>query len=170
DAWIICLLAFKGRRRPLLQPGRYTELFFLDEATALAAGHRPCGECRHADLRRFGAAWRGGGSSGFTLARDIDAVLRHERVQPADRRPTLGAEAGRPAAGEIPADGLMFGVPGRDEAYLASGGRLLRWTPAGYVLSLPFPEPTGLVLLTPPSTAAAIANGYRPQMHPSALR
>src|SRR5690606_30655602 len=77
DAWIICLLRFKGRRRALLQPGRYTELFFLDEATALAAGHRPCGECRRADLRRFGAAWRGDADgSSLALAWEIDAKLR----------------------------------------------------------------------------------------------
>ncbi len=165
DIWIICLLKFKNRRRTLLQPGRFTELFFLDEATGLAAGHRPCGECRLADLRRCGAAWPGRWPRGYALAREIDPTLRLERIarlHPA-RRQWLDPD--RP-----PADGVMFAReadPGR--AVLAARGKLWGWTPFGYEGPLPWDRPEQAALLTPPSTAQAIANGYRPQIHPSAL-
>src|SRR6478609_2709079 len=78
--WIACVLDFKGRRRtPLLQPGRFTELFFLDEATAMAAGHRPCAECRRADYDRFVALWRDR-HRGPAGADAIDVVLHRERL------------------------------------------------------------------------------------------
>jgi hypothetical protein len=163
DAWIICRLAFKNRRRPLLQPGRYTELFFLDEATALAAGHRPCGECRHEDLRRFGAAWPGAPAGGCARAGEIDAVLKRER-----RRDRGEGRFRWLGAGAAPADGLMFCLAERpEEAFLASGGQLWRWTPFGYEAGMALALTFRAVLLTPPSTAAAIARGYRPQIHPS---
>lgn len=163
DAWIICLLRFKDRRRRLLQPGRYTELFFLDEATALAAGHRPCGECRHADLRRFGRAWTGRGGT-FALAREIDGVLRDERAKPVSTRPEW-------RSGQTPpADGSMFAAPDAGIALLWAGGRFWRWTPAGYEPARKQVAQGRLVLLTPPSTAAALARGYCPEIHLSAFR
>ena len=83
-AWVTCLLAFKGRRRTVMAPGRYTELFFLDEATALAAGHRPCGECRRADYRRFKTAWLAGnpgrGLAGAVPIAAIDLELHGDRL------------------------------------------------------------------------------------------
>ncbi len=165
DQWIICVLAFKNRRRKLLQPGRYTELFFLDEATGLAAGHRPCGECRHADLRRFGAHWPGRWARGFALAREMDEVMKVERAarEAPERRRWL--DPARP-----PADGLMFvraGEPRR--AVLAARGSLWRWTPFGYDGPLAWDGREEAMLLTPSSTAAAIEHGYTPQIHPSAL-
>ncbi|HEY7610267.1 MAG TPA: hypothetical protein VIF14_13620 [Alphaproteobacteria bacterium] len=167
DAWIICLLEFKNRRRKLLQPGRFTELFFLDEATGFAAGHRPCGECRHADLRRFGAAWPGTWPRGFALACEIDEVLKWERADPADNLRVRWIDPRRP-----PPDGWMFVRMNEDPltAVLAAGGKLWRWTPFGYQGPLPWTRRNQVMLLTPPSTADAIENGYRVQIHPSALR
>src|SRR5438270_2559242 len=77
--WIACRLEFRGRHRQVMTPGTWTELFFLDEATALAAGHRPCAECRHADFRTFQAAWRAAFPQTDTHADVLDAVLHAER-------------------------------------------------------------------------------------------
>jgi len=167
DAWIICLLEFKGRRRTLLQPGRYTELFFLDEATALAAGHRPCGECRYEDLRRFGACWphkRPG--QPFALAAEIDPILGRERADAAHRERVVTIDPAKP-----PPDGVMLALMGdpSEDAFLCAGGALRRWSPAGYGGKLPWAEPAAALLLTPPSTVRAIANGFRPQIDPSGL-
>jgi hypothetical protein len=167
DAWIICKLAFKGRRRPLLQPGRYTELFFLDEATALAAGHRPCGECRYEDLRRFGRAWPGAPAGGYALAREIDAILRAERIDAADESRRRWIDPAHP-----PPDGWVFTLVDGDARtpLLSARGAFWRWTPFGYEGPLPLETPVEIRLATPPSTAAAIVNGYAPQIHSSALR
>ena len=167
DQWIICVLEFKNRRRKLLQPGRFTELFFLDEATGLAAGHRPCGECRFRDLRRFGAHWPGRWARGFALAREMDLTMRVERIDRAGRGRRRALDPQRP-----PADGLMFvrEREGPHVAVLAAGGALWRWTPSGYEGPLPWAGREPAMLLTPPSTAVAVENGYAPQIHASALR
>jgi hypothetical protein len=130
-AWITCVLRFKGRRRQVMAASSYTELFFLDEATALAAGHRPCGECRRADARRFKELWLEAngallqGKSG-TMA-DMDAVLHSERIgrDGAQRR----WEA---RLSELP-DGVMVRVDDADAAFLLQQGSLYLWSPAGYV-------------------------------------
>jgi len=156
-AWICCLPSFKGRRRPLMQPGLYTELFFLDEATALAAGHRPCAECRRADFTRFRAHWtRGNGLDSPPRAPELDARLHAERIDPATRARRL-----HPLPGDLP-DGafLARGV----DAFLAAGGRLHRWSPNGYADAGPLADAADFALLTPPSIVAALADGYRPQM------
>lgn len=158
-AWICCLCDFKGRRRTPMTPGRYTELFFLDEATALAAGHRPCFECRRADAKRFAAAWAQGNGASPPPAKAIDAVLHAERLDGKARRlhPL-------PAASETLPDGTM--VAAEDRAWLVSGGRLLRWSFEGYGAAAGiFPAPK---LLTPPSIVRTLAAGYRPALHPSA--
>lgn len=157
QAWICCLLSFKGRRRPLMQPGRYTELFFLDEATALAAGHRPCAECRRADFTRFRAHWaHGNGLDAPPRAPDLDARLHAERIVPATRARRL-----HPLPADLP-DGafLARGV----DAFLAAGGRLHGWSPDGYTDAGPLADAADVALLTPPSIVAALADGYRPQM------
>ena len=162
--WIACRLRFRGRRRaPLLQPGRYTELFFLDEATAFAAGHRPCAECRRADYDRFVAIWSSAhrGQSG---ADAIDAQLHGERVDPVTRGQRLHAAA----LGELP-DGAF--VLHDDEPYLIVGRELLRWTPAGYERRVPQPAGERVVLLTPPSLVTVLRTGWEPVvpfLHPSA--
>jgi hypothetical protein len=162
-AWICCVLEWKGVRRDPMPPGRWTALFFLDEATALAAGHRPCAYCRRADFTAFAEAWRGGhgGLAEGSRAPQIDARLHAERVDPHSRR-----QRTRPAvAGELP-DGAMVRHGGT--LGLLAGGRLLRWSFAGYRDPLPLPPAAAVELLTPPATVATIAAGYRPLVHPSA--
>jgi hypothetical protein len=123
--WIACRLSFRGRHRsPLLQPGRYTELFFLDEATALAAGHRPCAECRRVDFDRFVQLWSAR-HPGETGADVIDRRLHAERLQPDGRHQRRHLIL----AGDLP-DGAMIIEQG--EPWLVCGDELGRWTPSGY--------------------------------------
>jgi len=152
--WITCLLAFRDRHREVLAPGRYTHLFFLDEATALAAGHRPCAECRRPAHLAFRQAW--------ALAHDLaappgvdamDDVLHRERALADGRRVT------RPApAGDLP-DGTVVTADG--DWWLVAAGQLHRWTPAGYAERRPLPA-GDLPVLTPPAMVAALRAGYRP--------
>ena len=160
--WICCVLAWKGVQRDPMPPGRWTALFFLDEATALAAGHRPCGYCRRPEFLSFAEAWRRARRlADRPLASEMDARLHAERVDPRSRRqltwPTL--------AGQLP-DGAMIrhnGVPG-----LVADGRVLPWSFSGYLAPIALPAATPVELLTPPTTVRAIAAGYRPLLHPSA--
>jgi hypothetical protein len=165
--WLVCVLAFRGRKRSVMTPGRYTELFFLDEATALAAGHRPCAECRRQRFNAFRRAWQSAraGSAGPALptADEIDRQLHRERVAP-DRSKRLF----RANLDELP-DGVFVTVPGRGErAYLAWGDRLLAWTPGGYTQPTARPRRAEVLVLTPASTVGAIRAGYVPEVHPSA--
>ena len=164
-AWVTCRLAFRGRHRAVMAPNRYTELFFLDEATALAAGHRPCGECRRADHRRFKAAWLlGNADRGLGLDVPIGAIdreLHRERLGPDGRPRTYPAELR-----SLP-DGLFVVETGAAEALLVWGGHLVPWSPAGYGAPRPAPYDAGVFVLTPRSTAAAIGAGYAPGVHPS---
>jgi hypothetical protein len=158
--WISCVLDWQGRRRDVMPPGRWTALFFLDEATALAAGHRPCAYCRRPDYRDFTAAWRTGhGLAAAPKAYEMDAVLHAQRVESYTRRQRtrLADAAGLP-------DGAIVRA---GDVGLVLGGRLLPWTPDGY--GPPGPLPAGPVdVLTPPAFVAALAAGYRPLLHPSA--
>ncbi len=158
--WIACVLEFKDRRRPLLRPGRFTELFFLDEATALAAGHRPCAECRRADYVRFLDAWPGPTARKDLRADDVDRVLHAERVAEGGRkRIHPGRMSGLP-------DGAMVAEDGR--AWLVLGDELLAWSPFGYDDRRARPRSGTANVLTPPSILAAIRAGYPPALHPSA--
>jgi hypothetical protein len=166
--WIACRLRFRDwHRAPLMQPGKFTELFFLDEATAFAAGHRPCALCRREDYERFGAIW-GKLHPGQHGANAIDAQLHAERVALASR--------GR---GQLRHDATMDGLP--DGAFvlragtphLVLGSRLLRWTPAGYAAPAARPAGERACVLTPPSLVALLRSGWEsdlPLVHPSALR
>ena len=156
-AWIICRCEFKGRRRQVMGPGSWTELFFLDEATALAAGHRPCFECRRADAEAFRAAFATGRGEPPRAA-EMDRILHADRLDGRRKRQHRPPE---PLA-ELP-DGAMVAC-GAD-AFLMLGGRTLRWSPGGYQAQDPA-GPAGL--LTPPSTLRALHAGYRPVLHPSA--
>ncbi|MGH3202235.1 MAG: hypothetical protein ACRDOA_01050 [Streptosporangiaceae bacterium] len=160
-AWAICVLEFKGRRRQLWAPGRLTELFFLDEATGLAAGHRPCGECRYRDYQAFKRAWAGALRTGVPGVAEIDARLHGDRlVRPGVRRVYSARLSSLP-------DGAMVSVGGAP--YLVRGGGLLAWTPGGYRSSGPRPAPGSTVtVITPRATVAVLAAGYRPVLHPSA--
>lgn len=154
--WIACRLEFKGRRRTrLLQPGRYTELFFLDEATAFAAGHRPCAECRREDYDRFVALVG-------ARADEIDERLHAERLD-ASRERRL-----HPARLRDLPDGA-FVLEGGD-AWLVLGGELLRWTPSGYAKRRPRRDGDA-ALITPPSLVEVLRTGWQgavPFLHPSA--
>jgi hypothetical protein len=159
-AWITCLCAFRGVRRDVMARRSWTELFFLDEATALAAGHRPCFFCRRDAAIAFRTAWAAGNGCAPPKACEMDERLHGERL--IGRRKRLHALPA-PLA-ELP-DGAM--VAGGDASFLVVGGAALRWTPAGYRAGAP---PMGEVqLLTPPSTLRALAAGYRAALHPSTL-
>ena len=162
QAWICCVLDWQGRQRDPMPPGRWTALFFLDEATALAAGHRPCGYCRRPDFRDFSEAWRRGRRLGRRpAAREMDAVLHRERVGRERHQLTH-----RAPAGELP-DGVMIQAGGGAGLWLA--GRVWPWSFGGYGVPAAGSVPGTVEVLTPPSTVAAIAAGYRPLVHPSAL-
>jgi hypothetical protein len=160
--WICCVLSFRGRHRDVMPPGRWTALFFLDEATALAAGHRPCGECRRADHRWFADSWRAGLElSARPRAAEMDNALHAERVDSRTRRQvTRGV-----TAGQLP-DGVMVrhaGITG-----LWCGGGLWPWSFEGYGAPVAVGPQAAVTLLTPPSVVAALTGGYRPMVHPSA--
>jgi hypothetical protein len=158
-AWIACALAFRGRRRAIMAPGSYTELFFLDEATAYAAGHRPCAECRRADFLAFRTLWED--AFGPARAPQIDAALHASRVGPDRTKAVFEADAG-----ELPAGTMIRTATGpallRDDAALP-------WTPAGYAAAGPRPEGRAIVL-TPAPVVALYRAGLRPGLHPTAAR
>ncbi|MBR0847071.1 hypothetical protein JQ543_04860 [Bradyrhizobium diazoefficiens] len=158
-AWITCLCEFRGWRRAVMARRSWTELFFLDEATAFAAGHRPCFFCRRGDANRFRSAWKKGNGVSDVSAKAMDAELHRERL---DRGKKRLHDLPMPL-GQLP-DGAM--VQQDEESFLVVQGRALKWTPAGYVsgahdLSQP-------MLLTPPSTLRAMRAGYKAMLHPSA--
>ena len=161
QAWLTCVCEFRGRRRKVMAGRSWTELFFLDEATALSAGHRPCFFCRRHDANRFRRAWEEGNGVARVLLRDIDAVLHRERLAGGHKRlhapPMLPLE-------QLP-DGAMVALNG--ESYLIAQGRALLWSPAGYrEAQRPIED---AMLLTPPSTLRALSAGYRAVLHPSAI-
>jgi hypothetical protein len=159
-AWIICLLQFKGRHREVMSPGLWTELFFLDEATAFSAGHRPCFECRREDANRFKAAWlKGNPEYGFSpnvRIGMIDDILQAERIGTVNTKVTFEADIN-----DLP-DGVFVGVAG--EAFLVAGGLIYKWSPGGYGDGLSFPTETQVRVFTPRSVVNAFRNGYRPQI------
>jgi len=159
-AWLTCLCEFRGWRREVMGGRSWTELFFLDEATALAAGHRPCFFCRRDDANRFRAAWEEDNGVKGALARDIDAVLHRERLAGGKKR----LHALLVPLDELP-DGAM--VQAGNESHLIVQGRALAWSPAGYRETQNALQ--GAMLLTPPSTLRALSAGYRPVLHPSAM-
>jgi hypothetical protein len=157
--WIACALSFRGRWRFVMPPGRWTALFFLDEATALAAGHRPCAECRWADYRRFQDAFLAARPGHAAGADAMDRTLHAARVR--DRRTGRTHEA---LVATLP-QGTFVEVAGRP--WLVGDGELLAWTPAGYTQRRPLP-PGQVTVLTPAPTVAAIRAGYVALVHPSA--
>lgn len=156
--WIICRLSFKGRRRPLMQPGRYTELFFLDEATALAAGHRPCAECRRQDYGAFVAAFKQGNpalAAQISGADSLDRALHTARWQDG-QHVTFTARLGALPPGVILLDPFS-NAPLRVDAQ----GRLWRWHFSGYIPGPELRPTTNVTVLTPAPTVNAITAGYR---------
>jgi len=158
-AWITCVCEFRGWRRKVMATRSWTELFFLDEATAFAAGHRPCFFCRRDDANRFRAAWEEGNGAKNIRAREIDAALHRERL---DRGRKRLHPLPMPVA-QLP-KGTMVQVG--DEGYLVARDRMLRWSFEGYAPAEI--AAAAAMLLTPPSTVRALQAGYRPILHPSA--
>jgi len=167
--WLICVLEFRGRKRTVMTPRRYTELFFLDEATALAAGHRPCAECRHERFLAFCNAWRTthqkNGVSARPSATEIDTRLHAERIL-SDRSKRLVT-----ANLDVLPNGVFVQRADRPaHAFLLWDDGLLPWSPAGYGRRQARPEGEKVLVLTPQSTVATIRRGYLPEVHMSARR
>jgi len=132
--WIACRLEFRGRHRQVMSPNSWTELFFLDEAAALAVGHRPCAECRHADYVAFQSAWRRVYPTAPADADAMDAVLHAERrVRPWVKRTHVADWQDLP-------DGTYVALEG--QAWLVLGPALLAWSPERYPRPPPATRPT----------------------------
>jgi hypothetical protein len=158
--WIACLTSFRGRRRAVMRPGSYTELFFLDEAAALAAGHRPCAESRHQDYRRFLAAWTACYPHQGTSADSIDRRLHRDRVAGRGTKRTYTDDIAR-----LP-DGTCVDIDG--VAWLIDDDAILAWSASGYTERRE--RPAGAVtVLTPRCVVDVIRAGYRVAVHPSAV-
>jgi hypothetical protein len=154
--WICCVLKFKGRQRNVW--GRYyTELFFLDEVTAFAAGHRPCFECRRQDAERFAVLFSG--KKQRASADAMDRILHAERLDGKAKR------THRRSLDSLP-DGAMVALEG--EVFAVRDKHLLPWTPSGYSASKPRPRNLEVDVLTPPSILSVLGRGYAPLWHPSA--
>lgn len=158
--WIYCLLAFRGWHREIMVPGRYTELFFLDEATALAAGHRPCFECQRERALEFARAWAAGNpgcfDGGRPTATELDRELHHGRLDGRHGKRTFTARAG-----DLP-DGTFVVSAGSDRgASLLWEGNLHEWSPSGYGPGTELPADAALTVLTPAPTVRALAR-FRP--------
>jgi hypothetical protein len=165
--WIVCVLEFRGRQRQVMAPSRYTELFFLDEATALAAGHRPCAECRRSRFLDFCDAWKsarpGSRRSHRPTATEIDDQLHAERVAP-DR-----SKRSFPVVLDGLPDGVFVTVEAwGEQPYLVWGDHVLEWSPGGYQSRRLRPLGEEVRVLTPRSTVAAVRAGYIPEVHFSA--
>jgi hypothetical protein len=156
--WIACLLEFRGRRRTVMSPGLYTELFFLDEATAFAAGHRPCAECRRQSFNAFRKSWP---AAVPPSAPEIDRELHPARIDRQGNKITWAA----------PLDSLPDGVFIEIDrsSCLVSGEALLEWSPAGYTQKHPRPQAVTARVLTPEPIVHCFRRGYKPAIHPSSL-
>jgi len=161
--WLTCRLEFNGRHRVVMSPHHYTELFFLDEATAFAAGHRPCFECRRGRFNAFKDAWRSRSertSSASLCAAEIDAELHQSRID----------ERGRKRTYQLPMISLPNGCFAQitSEAYLVWNDALLLWTPEGYRRRICRPNQLTVTVLTPRPIVECFQRGYAPEIHESA--
>ncbi len=162
-AWLCCLLDYKGVSRDPMPPGRWTALFFFDEAVALAAGHRPCAYCRRTDFVRYADAWaRGNGLAERPRAAAMDAVLHSQRVEPRSRR----QRRTHAVLGELP-DGAM--IADADGPALVLAGRVRRWSWDGYTTATERSPDDEVTVLTPPANLVVLKAGYAPLLHESAV-
>jgi hypothetical protein len=162
--WLVCVLEFRGRKRTVMKPNSYTELFFLDEATALAAGHRPCAECRHKRFIDFCTAWKiafptAGGSSRPT-ADEMDNQLHVERIAKDRSKPLFVAKLE-----ELPNGVFVQRDEWGDRANLVWGDKLFPWTFGGYAKPMARPTKGAVLVVTPRSTVEVIRAGYVPAVH-----
>ncbi len=157
--WIACVLEFRGRYRAVMSPNRYTELFFLDEAVAFAAGHRPCAECRRERYNAFKGAWkRAYRQDESPFADEMDRELHPERI-------ANGKKVTYEAALDSLPSGCFVQVHGK--AYLVMENALLLWTPEGYSTREERPKDSMVTVLTPPSMVECFRHGYVPEIHAS---
>ena len=161
-AWLTCRLEFKGRKRTMMSPNKYTELFFLDEATAFAAGHRPCCECRREDFNKFKTLWLNA-NPGYNFnakisIQQIDSIVHGERINP-DQSKIIFEEN----IHELP-NGTFVAI--NDHSYLILDQQLFLWTPFGYQNGIPFPATDKIIVLTPKSVVNCFREGYLPQIGP----
>ena len=161
-AWLICRLEFRGRHRVVMTPRRYTELFFFDEATAIAAGHRPCYECRRDAFHDWQRAWRTAAQLDTPpTAPAMDRQLHLERVKAGGR----AQRRWQTRLGTLP-DGAFIELDGA--AHLVLGGGLRRWSWRGYGPAVPFQPSQTVTVLTPASSVRVLMGGYHPRLHRSA--
>ena len=160
-AWITCVLEFKGRRRELMSPNAYTELFFLDEVTAFAAGHRPCAECRRARYNEFRDAWAAANQwqeDSVVKAPQMDEILHRERLE--NNQKVTWPQS----VSELP-HGAMFRVG--DENLVVHDGEILKWSFEGWGLPGELILPETVEVLTPRSVVKAFKGGFKPEFHSS---
>lgn len=168
--WIICVFDFKGRQRQPMPPGQYTSLFFLDEATALAAGHRPCAECQRERFNEFCRHWGAinaestGGSAPSADA--IDATLHAERISAHFYQRDKVKQTYTEQLEHLP-DGTMVELDASGKPFLVLGNTLFPWSFEGYGQPIARPATT-VKVITPRSTVRTIAQGYAPMLHASA--
>ncbi len=163
-AWITCLLEFKERHRPIMPPNSYTELFFLDEVTAFAAGHRPCAECRRQDFKRFKELWTAANPNLVTgqSIKNIDGVLHNERVSKNGTKLLYDD-----LLKNLPS-GTMFMLPKIPNQYFVlRKDKVLKWSPQGYESHPTISGEASVRVLTPRSVVKTFAQGYEPKFHES---
>jgi hypothetical protein len=153
DLWIICALRFKDRWEEQWRPRRFTWLFFHDEAVALAAGHRPCGECRRASYTAYRDAWAAAAGGALPTAQEMNRQLHAERIVRGTHRRRLHGERWP----NLP-DGAFVLLD--DEPHLVRGRELVAWTRSGYAGRRPRPARGEATLITPPSSTAVLREGY----------
>jgi hypothetical protein len=158
--WIACVLEFRGRHRIVMSANHYTELFFLDEAVAFAAGHRPCAECRRDRYNAFKGAWQSvHGQRKLPFADEMDLELHPTRI-------ANGKKVTHEASLNSLPDGCFVQIDG--SAYLVAGDELLLWTPQGYVRRDYKPTNSIVTVLTPKAIVGCFREGYVPETHESA--
>jgi len=164
--WVACLLEFESIQRKVMNPGQYTELFFLDEATAFSAGHRPCNDCQKDRLKEFKKIWLGTNESAYTLTstnvKDIDEIIQEERVDANGNKVTYSS-----GIIELP-DGIF--VEFEDKYFLKWRNSLLEWSIDGYVSAVPISNNKTAKVLTPKSIVRCFSSGFLPKVHESAKK
>lgn len=164
--WITCVLQYHGIRRNVMTDGRYTELFFLDEATSFSAGHRPCAECRRIDYTRFKKLWLEANQDHYELPdqtmKSIDKINHTERMDASGKKKFYTARLS-----SLP-DGSFVQPEAGPDVYLTIKGKLLRWTEFGYDAVITLPPETTVKVLTPKSYVRTFEKGYVPHIHDSA--
>ncbi len=157
DRWITCRLRFRGRHRRQWQPHQYTHLYFLDEAVALSAGHRPCAECRRSDYDAYRAAWAGGLGVPVPSAQQLDRQLHAERLLPRSHRRRLHPRPWR----SLPTGAFALTAGG---PVLVAGDTVLAWSTTGYARRRPRPRRGDADVITPPASLAVLVAGYPVQL------